>query len=66
MKRIHQLMLTINDVQFDQETERLKNMREEINPIDDKVNSELFDLIDNMDSSILTLSSIGCSKYYFC
>ena len=43
-------MLAINDGLFDQETERLKSLWEELNPIDDIVDNELYDLIKNMDS----------------
>lgn len=43
-------MLTINDDLFEQETERLKSLWEELNPIDNIVDNELFDLIENIDS----------------
>lgn len=42
--------LTINDDLFDQETVRLKSIWEELNPVDDIVDNDLFDLIDNIDS----------------
>lgn len=56
-------MLAIKEDLFVQETEKLKSIWEELNPIDDRVDNELFDLIDKI-LQILFLINLTKKIYY--